>query len=74
MKGGGVEFADGFAIPAFAFGVDFAEHFLVRLACPFEGFGEFGLFDFVVVADEAGGLLERVGVVGGRTELVGVPG
>lgn len=67
-------FANGFAIPAGAFGVRFAVRFLVSFGCPGEGIVEFGLGDFVVVVDE---LTRRVcGVlhVAVRGELVRMPG
>ncbi len=61
---GGVRFANGFAVPACAFGVEFVKHFLIRFARPFEGGGEGGLVDFVVVVDEFACFEEGVGVVG----------
>ncbi len=74
FKRGRVRFADGFAVPACAFGVKFVEHVLVRFARPFERCGEFCRFDLVVVVDECFGLEDGVGVVGWWGELVGVPG
>lgn len=65
--------ADGLAVPARAFAVDFVEEGLVELGGALEGGGEGGVGDLVVVGDEDGGLGEGVGVVGGRSELVGVP-
>ena len=73
-KGGGVGFANGFAVPACAFGVEVFEHFLVGLAGPFEGGGEFCFFDFVVVVEEFVGLADDVAVVAWWGELVRVPG
>ena len=60
---GGVGFADGFAVPACAFGIEFVVDFLVGFGGPFEGGGEFGLFDFVVVVDKGGGVFLCISVV-----------
>lgn len=73
-KGGGVGFANGFAVPACTFGVEVFEHFLVGLAGPFKGGGEFCFFDFVVVVEEFVGLADDLAVVAGWGELVRVPG
>ena len=67
-------FADGFAVPACAFGVEVVEGLLVDFACPFESGGEFCFVDFVVVVDEFAGLGDGVDVVGWWGELVRVPG
>ena len=72
-EGRSMRFADGFAVPACTFGVDFIEHFLVGFGCPFEGVGELGLVDFVVVVDEDAGLGDGVIVVLFWRELVRVP-
>lgn len=55
--------ADGFAVPACAFGVDCIEEFLIRLGGPSEGVGEFVFVDFVVVVDVDSAIFEGVGVV-----------
>lgn len=52
----GVGLADGLAVPARAFAVDFVEEGLVELGGALEGGGEGGVGDFVVVGDEDGGL------------------
>ena len=70
----GVGFANGFAIPAGALAVNFVEHLLVSLGCPFEGVREAVFVDFVVVVDEGACFRGGVGVVGFTGELVGVPG
>ena len=70
---GGVGFADGFAVPASAFGIDGGKHLLVGFGGPFEGVGKFDLVDFVVVVNEFLGFFEGVGVVGFRGELMGMP-
>lgn len=67
-------FSDGFAVPACAFGVELLVHFLVDLGGPFEGVGEGGFVDFVVVVNEFVGFVDGVGVVGLWGELMGVPG
>ena len=72
--GGGVGFADGFAVPACALGVDFVEGLLVGFAGPLERGGEFVLVDFVVVVDEDAGSGRGVVVVGLGAQLVRVPG
>lgn len=59
-------FPDGFAVPAGAFGVELLVHFLVGFGGPFEGVGEGGFVDLVVVVDELIGFVDGVGVVGLR--------
>lgn len=73
-EGGGMSFANGFTVPACAFGVEVFEHFLVGLAGPFESSGEFCFFDLVVVIEEFVGLADDVAVVAWWGELVRVPG
>lgn len=46
---------------------------LVGLACPFEGSGELGFFDLVVVVNEFAGLQRGVGEVRCGGELMCVP-
>ena len=66
-------FADRFAVPACAGGVDVLEMFLVGFAGPFEGGGQFVLVDFVVMVDEDGSEVDRMGVVGLWGQLMRVP-
>ncbi len=73
LDGRGVRFADGFAVPACAFGIQIIVHLLVGFACPFKGGGQGRFFDFVVVVDKSCGFGDCVGVVGRRRELVCVP-
>lgn len=73
FDGRGMGFANSFAIPASAFRVEFVIRFLVDLACPFEGGGQDGFFDFVVVVNKSCGFGHCVGIVVGRRELVCVP-
>jgi len=69
----GVRFANRFAVPARAFGVDFIEHFLVGFGRPFEGVGELVLIDLVIMIDEDVSLCSRIVVVRFRRKLVRVP-
>ena len=69
-----MRFSDGFAVPAGAFGVELLVHFLVGLGGPFEGFGEGGFVDFVVVVDKLVRFIDSVGVIGLGGELMGMPG
>ncbi len=69
----GVRFADRFAVPTRALGVDFIEHFLVGFGRPFEGVGELVLIDLVIMIDEDVSLCSGIVVVGFRRKLVRVP-
>ena len=62
-EAGGVGFANCFAVPARAFGIEVFEHFLVGFTGPFESGGELCFFDFVVVIDIFAGLSDDVAVV-----------
>lgn len=70
----GVGFADGFAVPASALGVDLSKHLLVGLAGPLEGVGELVLVDLVVMIDEDVTMPDGVVAVPHGAELVSVPG
>ena len=70
-KGGGVGFADAFAVSAGTFGVEAVKYAGVGFGGPGEGVGDVEFIAFVAVVDEAMGYGEVVGVVaGGGGEVV----
>ena len=59
-----MRFAEGGTVPAEAFRIRFLEYVLVGFGGPFEGGGEFGGGNLVVVVYEAVGLADGMYVVG----------